>query len=77
MGVIAFPKYNEIDFLINRYRITDMSIDKSLVREAIIEIRKVHGVFQKRHFEAVVQLLEHDWLPSDIPVLLPSPMCLG
>jgi hypothetical protein len=73
MRVIAFPKYIEVDFLINKYNLTDNIIDKTLIREAIAEIRKVHGLFQEHHFNAVIQLLEHDWLPSDIPVLLPCP----
>jgi hypothetical protein len=76
MGVIAFPKYNEVDFLLSKYNSSDIDIDKSLVREAILEIRKVHGLLNETHFTAIIQLLEHQWLPSDIPVLLPEPNSL-
>lgn len=73
MKVIVFPAYNEVDLLLKKYHIVDSDIDKTLVKDAIIAIRKTHGVFQERHFKAVIQLLEHQWLPSDIPVLLPAP----
>jgi hypothetical protein len=76
INVIAYPQFIEVDSLLNKYQITDVSIDKSLIREAIFEIRQTHGVFQKNQFKAVVSLLEHDWLPSDIPVLLPEPTSL-
>ncbi|WP_019030063.1 hypothetical protein [Colwellia piezophila] len=73
MSVIAFPRYCEVELLMNRYGIKNNDIDKQLVKVAITEVRKTHGVFQERHFKAVVQLLAHDWLPTDIPVLLPPP----
>ncbi|MGK0270785.1 MAG: hypothetical protein ACI88H_001435 [Cocleimonas sp.] len=73
MNVIAYPQFVEVNFLLNKYDLKNNSIDKSLIKSAITEVRKTHGVFQERHFKAVVQLLVHDWLPSDIPVLLPSP----
>ena len=71
MTVVAFPLYIEIDSLMSKYNITDDMLDKSLVRKAIVEVRKVHGAFKEHHFCAIIQLLNHDWLPSDIPVLLP------
>ncbi len=76
MKVIAFPEYNEVDLLLKKYNIIDSDVDKALVKEAIAAIRRTHGIFQERHFRAIVQLLEHDWLPSDIPVLLPAPTSL-
>ncbi len=73
MSVIAFPEFFEVDTLIKKYGIKDNDIDKQLVKVAIAQVIKAHGVFQYRHFKAVVQLLANDWLPTDIPALLPSP----
>jgi len=71
--VIAFPKYIEVDSLLMKYNIIDSNVEKKLIKEAISAVRKTHGVFLELHFNAVIQLLAHDWLPSDIPVLLPAP----
>ncbi len=73
MSIIVFPELFEVELLMKKYGIKENDIDKQLVKLAITEIRKTHGVFQERHFKAVVQLLAHDWLPTDIPVLLPPP----
>ena len=56
-----------------KYNIIDSNVEKKLIKEAISAVRKTHGVFLELHFNAVIQLLAHDWLPSDIPVLLPAP----
>lgn len=73
MSVIAFPEYFEVELLLKRYSVKDNNIDKSLIKAAIFEIRKTNGLFEEHRFMAVIELLEHDWLPTDIPVLLPSP----
>ncbi len=73
MKVIEFPEYTEVDLLLNKYNITDSDVDKALIKEAIGAIRRSYGVFEYRLFKPLIQLLEHDWLPSDIPILLPAP----
>jgi len=73
LKVIAFPKYIEVDSLLMKYNIIDSNVEKKLIKEAISAVRKTHGAFQERHFMSIIQLLAHDWLPSDIPVLLPAP----
>ncbi len=72
MTIIEFPLYREVDSLIIQYNLSDEKLDKPLVREAIFEIRKTHGIFREHHLSIIIQLLNHDWLPSDIPVLLPN-----
>lgn len=42
------------------------------IEHAISAIRKTHGLFETRHFKPILTLLDHDWLPEDIPVLLPE-----
>lgn len=76
MKVITLPEYKEVDLLLNKYNIIDSDVDKLLVKKAIAAIRRTHGVFEYRLFEPLIQLLEHDWLPSDIPILLPAPTSL-
>lgn len=76
MKVFAFPAYNEVDLLLKKYNVIDCDVDKLLVKEAIAAIRKTHGLFEYRLFEPVIELLAHDWLPSDIPILLPAPTSL-
>jgi hypothetical protein len=76
MKVIAFPEYTEVDLLLKKYKIVDSDVEKPLIKEAISAIRRTHGVFEYRLFEPLIQLLEHDWLPSDIPILLPAPTSL-
>lgn len=76
MKVTAFPEYTEVDLLLKKYGVVDSDVDKALVKEAIAAIRRTHGVFEYRLFEPLIQLLEHDWLPSDIPILLPAPTSL-
>lgn len=76
MKVITLPEYKEVDLLLNKYNIIDSDVDKLLVKKTIAAIRRTHGIFQERHFEPLIQLLAQDWLPSDIPVLLPAPTSL-
>jgi len=73
MNVIAYPQFVEVDFLLNKYDQKNKNVDKLQIKTAIAQVRKTHGVFQEQHFKAVVQLLANDWLPTDIPVLLPPP----
>jgi len=47
------------------------------IEQAISAIRKTHGLFDTRHFKPILTLLDHDWLPEDIPVLLPPPSFVG
>lgn len=71
MNVIAFPQYIEVNELLRKHNVVTDNIDKEHIRQTIDEIRQSHGVFQEKHFVTVLTLLSHDWLPSDIPVLLP------
>lgn len=47
------------------------------IEQAISAIRKTHGLFDAKNFKQILRLLEHDWLPEDIPVLLPPPSFVG
>lgn len=71
INVITFPMYREVNFLLRKHNITNETVSKALIRETLSEIRKTHGKFNESHFKTVLQLLSHDWQPSDIPILLP------
>ena len=74
--IIYFPKYNEVKKLMQANNMNSENYSDEMlisIEQAIFSVRKTHGRFDARHFNAVITLLEHDWLPSDIPVLLPEP----
>ncbi len=73
MSVITYPQFVEVDFLLNKYHLKKVIVDKAIIKESINCIRKANGTFEESHFKAVIQLLENEWLPNDIPVLLPPP----
>jgi hypothetical protein len=47
MKVIAFPQFTELDSLIYRYNVVNMSIDEELIKETTFEIRQTHVFFRK------------------------------
>ena len=77
--ILNFPRHHEIKKLITQNKLLGMNFTSQRLDElesAISCIRKTHGKFNPEHFEIVLKYIEHDWLPSDIPVLLPRPSAL-
>jgi hypothetical protein len=74
--IINFPKHNEVKKLMQAKKINSEDYSDEMltsIEQAIFAVRYTHGLFEPRRFNAVITLLEHDWLPSDIPFLLPEP----
>jgi hypothetical protein len=42
-----------------------------MIYETILNIRRKKGAFNQSHFKAILKFLEFEWLPQDIPILLP------
>jgi len=74
--IIYFPKYNEVKKLMKANTMNSENYSSEMllsIEQTIFAVRKTYGRFDARHFNTVMTLLDHDWLPSDIPVLLPEP----
>jgi len=74
--IVNFPQHYEVKKLMIEHNLAenDFSSEKlTEIEQAISAVRRTHGLFEPRHFNALITLLNHDWLPEDIPVLLPEP----
>jgi hypothetical protein len=73
-NIIHFPKFREIEKLctVNKIDFTLLSNEqREMIYETILNIRRKKGAFNQSHFKAILKFLEFDWLPQDIPILLP------
>ncbi len=74
--IIDFPRHYEVKMLIAENNLVIEEFSNEILVEiehAISAIRKAHGLFNTSHFKPILEFLEHDWLPEDIPMLLPQP----
>lgn len=78
--IINFPRHYEVKKLIVKHNLAIEEFSNEMlveIEQAILAIRKTHGLFDTKSFKPILTLLEHDWLPEDIPVLLPPPSFVG
>ncbi len=78
--ILNFPRHYEIRKLMVEHNLAVGDFSNEILTEieqAILAIRKTHGLFDITHFKQILRLLDHDWLPEDIPVLLPPPSFVG
>jgi len=78
-NILTFPKNAETIKLLLEQHIDPTIFETPFldnITKSISHIRKTHGSLTKTHIKPIIQLLEHDWLPSDIPILLPEPFII-
>jgi hypothetical protein len=77
--ILLFPKNRETKNLLTEQNINPDDYDEGFlnnITESVRCIRRTHGSLIKSHIKPIIELLEHHWIPSDIPVILPEPFII-